>query len=237
VAPVQSDVIRTQGLFLDIQALATGDNSTRVRVELSVAGANGTKVDLAGEDSLIAEAAGISYPLVQSAHGVYEDQLDGDAASPITVRLERAAGTDPGSASAELPEPFTMQIDNVTSEGIDRSTPLLVHWNGAADPNLVPPITWSVDGGCIWPDSGTMPDDGVTTLGVEHLQVRPTRRGEECEVELSLDRERQGDVDPVFVPGSSFRATQHRAVTFASIAGAGEPGGYAHPPPPDETAP
>jgi hypothetical protein len=237
VPPVQSDVIRTQGLFIDTQALATGDGSTLVRVNLSVAGANGTRVDLGGEDSLIAEADGISAPLVQSGHGVYEDQLDGDAARPISVQLARAANADPGSSSADLPPPFALQIDNVTRDGIDRSTPLLVHWDSAGDPNLVPPIQWSVDGSCIWPASGSMPDDGATTLAVEHLQVRPTLRGAECEVELALDRENQGDVDPVFVPGSSFRATQHRAVTFTSIPGAGEPGGYAHPPPPGDTGP
>jgi hypothetical protein len=236
VSPVQSDLIRTEGLFVDMQALATGDGTTLVRVDLTVAGANGTPVDLAGEDSLIATAGGISYPLVQSAHGVYEDQLEGDAAIGITVQLERAANSASGSSSADLPAPFALQIDNATSEGIDRSTALLVHWNGEGAPDLEPEMAWSVDGACIWPDSGTMPDDGVTTLGAEHLRVRSTHRGENCEVELSLDRAHQGSVDPVFVPGSSFVATQHRSVTFTSIPGAGEPGGYAHPTPPGETS-
>jgi hypothetical protein len=237
VSPVRSDQIRTEGFFVDVQALAVGDGTTLVQVGITVAGANGTEVDLAGDDSLIADADGISYPLVQTGHGLYADQLDGDAARLITVRLERAANAQPGSSSAELPAPFALQIDNATSEGIDRSTALLVHWTGAGDPDLEPEITWSLAGSCIWPDSGTMPDDGVTTLSAEHLRVRPTERGRNCEVELALDREQQGDVDPVFVPGSSFRATQHRSVTFTSLAGVGEPGGYAHPTPPGDTGP
>jgi len=221
---VDSDAIRTQGLYADILAIAPGDGSTLVRVELTVGGASGTKVQLVGEDSLIAEAGEASEGLSRSAAGRYEEWLPSDAAGPISVRLERGPGDDPGGGTAELPEPFAMELETDDSVGIDRSSSVVALWEASGDGGS---IDWAVEGRCIWADSGTTPDDGALTLGPEHLRVRPTKTGDDCEVLLTLERGAQGDVDRVFVPGSRFRALQRRGVTFVSTPARNETGGPA----------
>lgn len=222
---VGSDSVRTQGLYAEMLAQASGDGTTLVQVQLAVAAAGGTKVELVGDDSLIAEAGTISYVLVQSARGTYEDQIDGDSAGEIIVRLERGNGEDSGSATAMLPEPFTPQIENADSRGIDRGTPLEVTWApslASSDADAIVPIAWSIDGPCIWPESGFTPDIGEVMLDPAHFVVRPQHAGETCEVQLSLERQNQGEVDPVFVPSSNFRALQTRSVSFTSTAAPGE---------------
>jgi hypothetical protein len=56
------------------------------------------------------------------------------------------------------------------------------------------------------------------------VRVRPSQRGSECSVRLTLDRVSAGVVDAVFVPGSSFRAIQRRAISFVSVPSAEELG-------------
>jgi hypothetical protein len=127
---------------------------------------------------------------------------------------------------AVLPEPFAMQLETDGTAGIDRASSVIVSWQNPS-PAEDAQLSWSVEGDCIWPESGVTPDDGVMTLSPERVRVRPTQRGEECAVRLTLDRESGGEVDPTFVPGSSFRAIQRRAITFVSTPTAEELGNTA----------
>jgi len=220
---VDSDAIRTKGLYAEMLAIAPGSGQTLVRVNLTVGGASGTRVQLVGDDVLVAETADAQLQLARRGRGRYEETLDGEASREVTVRLERGAEDDAAQGTALLPEPFAMQLETPSTGGVDRSTALIVGWQdpSAEDTNM----EWSVDGDCIWSDSGVTPDDGVMTLAPEHLQVKSTHAGEECEVRLTFDRATTGEVDPLFVPGSQFRAVQRRGVTFVSTPGVGEKNG------------
>ena len=215
---VDSDAIRTQGMYADILALAPGDGTTLVRVKLTVGGDGGTNITLVGNDSLEASIGELSQALRRSGRGRYEQQIDGDSASEVTVRLLRGADDSPASASARLPEPFVMTLETDDSAGISRSDPVVVAWTPAVGGQ----IEWSVTGDCIWSASGITPDDGQMTLEPENLEVRGTRAGQDCAVQLTLDRSNQGTVDPVLVPGSKFQAVQRRGVSFVSTAAPGE---------------
>ncbi|HKO94332.1 MAG TPA: hypothetical protein VJU61_24430, partial [Polyangiaceae bacterium] len=189
-----------------------------------VGGASGTKVHLVGEDVLVAEAGDAVEDLSRSGRGRYEEWLPGDAAGPISVRLERGPGDDPGGGSAQLPAPFAMALETDDSVGINRSTPVVVVWDAGEEGAS---IDWAVEGRCIWADSGTTTDDGAFTLTPEHVRVRPTKTGDDCEVQVTLERGGAGDVDPVFVPGSRFRALQRRGLSFVSTPALNETGGPA----------
>lgn len=220
---VNSDAIRTRGLYAEILAIAPGNLTTLVRVNLTVGGASGTRVELTGDDALVTEAGGEASTLVRAGSGRYEQTIQGETTEEIVVRLERGADDDTAQGVAVLPEPFAMQQETFGAGGIDRSSSVVVSWqNPADDPQAV--MNWSVEGDCIWPESGITPDDGVMTLAAERVRVRPTQRGKECAVRLTLDRESAGAVDALFVPGSSFRAIQRRAISFVSIPSAEELG-------------
>ena len=224
---VDSDAIRSKGLYAEMLAIAPGSGDTLLRVNLTVGGNSGTRVRLAGEDVLVAEAGEDSVELARSAAGRYQETLPGQASREITVRLERGPEDDTVQGSVLLPAPFAMQIETPTAGSVDRSTALIVSWQDPSPEDT--DMAWSVDGDCIWSDSGVTPDDGVMTFAPEHVKVKTTHAGEECTVRLTFDRETTSAVDPLFVPGSSFRGVQRRAVTFVSTPGVGEKNGPATP--------
>jgi hypothetical protein len=210
---VDSDAIRTQGMFADMLALAPGDGDTLVRVHLTVGGEGGTNVTLVGDDALQARAGEVTQDLVRSGKGRYERKLGGDAAGEVTIELARGPDDAPASGIAVLPEPFILSLTTDASAGVDRSAAVSVSWSPASAGGS---MRWTVEGRCLWTESGVAPDVGALTLGPERFRVRATRAGEDCEVQLSLDRENVGSVDRVWIPGSRFRAIQRRGVTFVS---------------------
>ncbi len=218
---VDSDAIRTQGIFADILALAPGDGSTLVRVQLTVGGDDGTNVTLVGDDRLEAQVGEITERLGRSGRGRYEQRISGDSPSEVSLRLLRGEENDPASASAQLPEGFMIALDTDSAAGISRGTPVIVSWTPPVSGGL---IGWEVEGSCIWTESGQTPDDGSLTLAATTFRVRATQIGEDCEVQVTLDRQNDGVVDGVLIPGSRFRAIQRRRLSFASTPAAAELG-------------
>lgn len=211
---VDSDAIRTQGMFADMLALAPGDGTTLVRVQLAAGGENGTAVTLVGDDRLEASFAEATETLVRSGRGNYERQMAADAAGDVSVQLLRGSADANASARAWLPEPFVAALETDVSAGIARDAGIDVSWS-PAEPGRT--LRWTLEGRCLWTESGTTADDGALRLEPELFRVRGARSGEECEVDLRLDREGRGSVDSVWVPGSRFRAIQRRAVRFVSV--------------------
>lgn len=226
---VNSDAIRTNGLYADILALASGDGETLVRVELAVGGDNGTTVNLSGDDDLVASAGGPPGSLVRRGAGRYELRIMGEGARDVTVELVRGPEDDGASGVASMPEPFMMSLDSDDTAGIDRGSPVTVSWE---PPVAGGSVTWSVEGRCIWSESGQTPDDGSLTLAATSFRVRGTRVGQECDVSVTLERANSGSVDSILVPGSKFIAAQRRGVSFVSTPGPDE-GGAAPVPAPD----
>jgi hypothetical protein len=218
---VNSDAVRTHGLYADILALASGDGETLVRVDLTVGGDNGTTVNLVNDDELVVSAGGPPGALVRRRAGRYELRIMGDSARDLTVELVRGPEDDPASAIASMPEPFMMSLDSDDTVGIDRGSPVSISWD---PPTAGGQITWSIDGRCIWSESGVTPDDGSFTLSAETFRVRGTRIGQDCEVVVTLERTNVGDVDSILVPGSKFVAAQRRGVKFVSTASPEEGG-------------
>jgi hypothetical protein len=222
---VNSDAIRTNGMFAEMLAIAPGNGNTLVRVNLTVGGASGTRVRLVGDDALVAEAGEDLVTLGRSGQGRYEETLPGESAREVTVRLERGPEDLTVQGSAVLPEPYALRFETEVAGGVNRSTPVIISWDPPGAEGET--VEWSVAGDCIWSDSGITPDDGVMTLQPEHVRVRSTQVGEECQVRFTLDRSVKNEVDPQLVPGSSMRAIQRRAVAFESTPAVGEKNGPA----------
>jgi hypothetical protein len=210
---VDSDSVRTQGMFADMLALAPGNGNTIARVRLTVGGEGGTSVLLAGEDRLDAFYGDVSAQLRRSGNGRYETELAGDLAGPISIEFGRGPGDAPAGGGAELPEPFDFDLATVDRAGIDRGSEVAVTWTPAVFGGV---MRWSVEGRCIWSASGETPDDGGLVLGPESFRVLTTRAAEDCQVDITLERENLGSVDGVWIPRSRFRAIQRRVVRFVS---------------------
>jgi hypothetical protein len=228
---VDSDAIRTRGMFADMLALAPGDGSTLVRVELTVGGEDGTKVTLVGDDELEARFGEVSAPLQRTGGGRYETQLQGDLAGQVVVELSRGPEDDPAGGSAALPDPFITSLISDASAGIARESEVVVTWAPTVAGGT---MAWAVAGSCLWSESGVTADDGTLVLGPESFRVRPSRAGEECEVAVTLERENEGVVDRAWYPFSRFHAIQRRAVSFVSIPAAEEQEAAGAPDPSEE---
>jgi hypothetical protein len=210
---VDSDSIRTQGMFADMLALAPGNGTTIAQARLTVGGEGGTSILLAGEDRLEALYGELSAPLRRSGNGRYEAELDGDQAGPISIELGRGPGDASAGGGGELPEPFAVDLARGDRDGIDRGSEVAMTWTPALFGGV---MRWSVEGHCIWSASGETPDDGDLVLGPESFRVLTTRAGEDCQVDITLERENVGTVDGVWIPRSRFRAIQRRVVRFVS---------------------
>ena len=211
---VDSDAIGTQGMFADMLALAPGDGTTLVRVRLAAGGENGTHVTLVGEDRLQASFAAVTETLVRSGRGSYEQHMAADSAGDVSVQLLRGPEDASAGGRAWLPEPFVAALETDVSAGVGRDAAVDVSWSPAV-PGAA--LRWTLEGPCLWTESGSTADDGSFRLEPERFRVRGARSGEECDVELRLDREGTGSVDSVWIPGSRFRAIQRRAVRFVSV--------------------
>jgi len=206
-------------MFADMLALAPGDGSTLVRVQLAVGGENGTAVTLVGDDRLEARFAAATEALVRSGRGRYERQMAADSAGDVSVQLLRAPDDAGAGGRAWLPEPFVAVLETDASAGIGRDAGVEVSWSPAVPGAM---LRWTLAGRCLWTETGTTADDGAFRLEPGLFRVRGTQSGETCEVELRLDREGTGSVDSLWVPGSRFRAIQRRAVRFVSAPARGD---------------
>jgi hypothetical protein len=200
-------------MFADMLALAPGDGTTIARVRLTVGGEGGTRVVLAGEDRLDAFYGDLSAPLRRSGSGRYEVEFAGDQAGPISIELGRGPGDAPAGGGGDLPEPFVPELTTDDGAGIDRGSEVAMIWAPAL---LGGVMRWSVEGRCIWSASGETPDDGSLVLGPESFRVLTTRAAEDCQVDITLERENRGTVDGVWIPRSRFLAIQRRVVRFVS---------------------
>jgi hypothetical protein len=218
---VDSDAIRTQGMFADMLALAPGDGTTLVRVDLTVGGESGTRISLVGDDRLEARVGEVTEPLARAGSGRYERHIDGDSPSPVSVTLLRGPADPSAGGSVDLPEPFSTTLETDATLGIPRDAEVVVSWAPPVPGGL---LRWSVEGSCIWSESGDVADDGLVVLGPESFRVLGSRSAERCEVQITLERENLGAVDGAWVPGSRIRASQQRAVGFVSLPASGVSG-------------
>src|SRR5262245_42568531 len=133
---VDSDAIRTRGMYAEMLAIAPGDGTTLVRVNLTVGGASGTRVELTGSDALVTESSGAPERLTRVGRGRYEQTLTSESSDEIVVRLERGEEDDTAQGVAVLPDPFAMQLESNVAGGVDRASSVIVNWlNPSEDDN------------------------------------------------------------------------------------------------------
>jgi len=209
---VESEDIRTSGIYPEIEVRATGNGSTRVQVRLKVGGDDSnTFLDLTGDDSLEATADGQTKRL-GGEDDTYSATFPVDAeGTEFTIAFNRGESDDGAPASVvTLPAPF--QLSLAESEASRADTDLDYTWEPEASGN----IAWDLDGDCIKSADGTTPDDGSATIEAGSIDTFESDAEESCTVDLTLTRKRSGSIDEAFTEGGSIVALQVRRDSFTS---------------------
>src|SRR5690349_19932740 len=140
---VESNDVRTSGIYPEITVTATGSGSSQLNVRLKVGGSNSnTFLDLKGNDRLEAKADdGAPKPLDGSGNG-YQTTFPTDAEGTVfSVAFLRGEGDDDAPASTvTMPAPFDMMLS--TTEAGRGADDVDVAW----DPPASGSMAWKLSG-------------------------------------------------------------------------------------------
>ncbi|HEY5959398.1 MAG TPA: hypothetical protein VIV60_22725 [Polyangiaceae bacterium] len=226
---VESEDIRTSGIYAAFHVLATGNDKTTATSELRVGGDSGTIIILTGEDKLVCtatvpELAPTTKTLSKDGNE-YKATFSGDAASTQFLFAFNRSDEDETAPDSHvvLPDPFTISGVAPTDE-ISRAASLSVTWDPSETKDAT---TWSLDGDCLFKSDGTVPDDGALTLSGSDFNSTPSaddaaKAGDSakanCTATLCIEKKRHGTLDPAFAreEGGVIDAIQRRCTQFIS---------------------
>jgi hypothetical protein len=210
---VESNDVRTSGVYPEITVTANGNGNSTVSVRLKVGGSgSNTFLDLKGDDELTATVDDETKTLDGSGN-TYQATFDTDAeGTEFTIAFLRGDEDDDAPESTvTMPAPFDLMLD-VTTAG-----------RGADDVEVTwaPPVsggqaTWKLSGECIKLDTGSIPDDGAHTIEAGAIETFESDMDESCTATFEMTRSRNGTVDPAFTEGGRAVARHVRSQAFTS---------------------
>lgn len=209
---VDSNDVRTSGIYAEMEVLALGDGRSTVTVTLKPGGrSSNTYLVMEGEDELVATVDDASRALTKDGNG-YQSEFDVEAGdTEFLIAFQR--GPDDVSAmdsSVTLPDPFTLEA---VADSVSRAEPLTVTWSPSGTDES---MHWDLDGDCLFPESGSVNDSGTLTVESTDYDLHSGSEEETCPARLCLERRRSGQIDPAFGEGGEIVARQRRCVSFSS---------------------
>jgi hypothetical protein len=210
---VESNDVRTSGVYPEITVTGTGNGSSTVSVRLKVGGSDSnTFLDLTGDDKLQATVDDTTKTLDGSGN-TYQTTFPTDAeGTEFTIAFLRGDMDDDAPASTvTMPAPFDLMLA-VSTAG-----------RGADDVDVTwaPPVsgaqaTWKLSGECIKLDTGSIPDDGTHTIEAGTIETFESDMDKSCTATFEMTRSRNGSVDPAFTEGGRVVARHVRSEAFTS---------------------
>jgi hypothetical protein len=210
---VESNDVRTSGVYPEIAVTATGNGSSTVRVRLKVGGDDSnTFLDLTGDDKLQA-TVGDDTKTLDGSGDTYSATFPTDAeGTEFSIAFLRGEGDDDAPASTvTMPAPFDLTLG--TTEAGRGADDVDVSWD---PPVSGAQISWKLSGECIKLDSGSTPDDGHYTIEAGSIETFESDMEKSCTATFETTRSRNGSVDPAFTEGGSVVARHVRNQGFTS---------------------
>jgi hypothetical protein len=211
---VESNDVRTSGVYPEIAVTATGNGSSQVRVRLKVGGSNSnTFLDMSGMDRLEATVGDDTKVLDETSSDTYTATFPTDAeGTEFTIAFLRGTGDDDAPASTvTMPAPFDLSLGATTAgRGADDVD---VMWD---PPVAGAQIAWKLSGECVKLDSGSVPDNGSHTIEAGTIETFESDMDKSCTVTFEMTRSKNGSIDPAFTEGGSVVARHVRSQGFTS---------------------
>ncbi len=227
---VDSDAIRTSGIWADFEVEADGDGQSEVTAVLRVGSITSLDfVRLTGGDELSCTASTTGYSstkemIESSAFGVtaYSSTFDNEVEGlNFKINFDRSAtGTDSApDSSTTLPAPFTLaqptlanSTASITSFSRGSDT-IWLDWDPFGESDA---MSYDIDGSCIQSQaSGLSSDTGRLEIPSGSILALSGQETQSCTVTIKIFRTRLGSVDSGF-GGGAFRAVQAREVTLTA---------------------
>ena len=214
---VGSEHIRTGGIAMLTEVVATSDTRTRVQTELRVGGdESNTYVVLKPGDRLLAIADGDEKTMRDISDGVYQADFDiAEADTEFEVVLERDEDETAAGNVGTLPAPFEITSGFGVIALSREHDDFEITWEPADSDDRMH-LEFD-DGGsnCIdeFDSDGDVTDDGSQVVRAGTLD---SSSEEGCRVEAILTRHRNGTIGSKLDDESWFRLRQERRVAFNS---------------------
>jgi hypothetical protein len=210
---VESEDVRTSGIYPEMLVTATGSGSTNVQVRLKVGGSDSnTFLVLTGADKLEATVGATTRTLDETSAETYTASFGVDAEdTQIVISLVRGVADEGAPASVvSLPAPFTASLDD--TEYSRATDAIAMTW----EPGASGLVDWRMSGSCIHSLGDSVPDDGAHTLPAGSIDTFESERDDSCTVGVDFTRSRRGSIDSAFTEGGSIIARQIRSAGFTS---------------------
>lgn len=218
---VGSGDILTSGIYADLSVTATGDGTSIVSAKLKSGGPNSnTYVELEGNDVLTATANGETKTMEdeylvdadQNFHR-YVASFDTEAADTSFV-VSFAREIDDGAPQSTITLPAPFEVDEPASS-FQRSTAATIAWSPSGTSDH---MRLTASGTCIYSYSIDISGDpGTYTLEGGTLEAVDDDEQQSCKVTYTLDRWREGSVDPGFGEGGTALGHQLRSVVVETL--------------------
>lgn len=207
---VDSNDIKTSGIYADMEVLATGNGRSTVTVALKPGGSrSNTYLEMEGEDELVAAVDDEDRRLGKSGN-YYKATFDTEAGDTEFVVSFNRADEDVSApdSNVTLPDPF--ELEGIP-DSVSRAEEIEVTWSPTSDDE-----EWELDGDCMFPNGSDVDESGTLSLSANDYDLHDDEDEETCEATLCVERTRRGEVDPAFGEGGVFVAIQRRCVSFTS---------------------
>ena len=209
---VKSSSINTSGIYAEISATVDAVDETTVNVIFRVGDANSnTFVELDEGDSLEASDGATSEVLQHSSFASihsYSKTFETTAAgTEFTIDFKRELETAAPASTAILPPGFSL-LSPETGASHSQQEDLVVTWEGeAGDADT---MSIEVSGTCIFSIADEVPfEDNAYTIDSSGFEkIGSDETVDNCEVEIILQRKKNGTLDPAYGDGEIFGAVR-----------------------------
>ena len=213
---VSSANIRTQGIAMFTEVVATSGTDVIVTSTLQVGGGNGTYVILDSGDAIYLEVDGERSRMLAESDGVYEGRSNvGDEDTEYRVILERELDDPADDSRGSLPGPFEFTSAFGSAEISRELDDLEVTWDPADSGDDMEIEFREI--GCVVKESIDIGgDSGSYTLAAGELRSTASSSEKTCDVEVTMTRTRGGSTDSNLNSDSRFTLIQTRSFTLVS---------------------
>lgn len=223
---VESEDIRTSGIWASFEVLATGNGESSVKSQLRVGGDSGTLVNLTGQDKLICSVGDALSKTLAKSGDYYKGTFAADAGGTQFKFAFSRGDADEAAPNSVVTLPDAFTIGGVTDgQQVSRAAALTITWEPSTTAGDA--MTWTLSGDCLFDSHASVQTDGTLTLQGEDFDATPSadeaaKSGDaekaNCTAKLCLERLRKGTLDPAFAEeeGGKIFAVQKRCVQFVS---------------------